>query len=125
MPVVCNASDAIRGLAVAGGAAAHAASIRKYIAAGENEVRVAAIAALAADAASKPAVAAILADRNQPETVRSAAIRNLTAGSSEATGPLIVPLMLFHQIQLMVCAVMSRRYAAGFEAELAAVPEQA
>lgn len=31
-------------------------------------------------------------------------------------GPLIVPLMLFHQIQLMVCAVMARRYAAGFEA---------
>ena len=30
-------------------------------------------------------------------------------------GPLIVPLMLFHQIQLMVCAVMARRYAAGAE----------
>jgi sodium/bile acid cotransporter 7 len=28
-------------------------------------------------------------------------------------GPLIVPLMLFHQMQLMVCAVMARRYAAG------------
>jgi sodium/bile acid cotransporter 7 len=37
-------------------------------------------------------------------------------------GPLIVPLMLFHQIQLMVCAVMARRYAAGFEAQLAAAP---
>jgi sodium/bile acid cotransporter 7 len=35
-------------------------------------------------------------------------------------GPLIVPLMLFHQIQLMVCAVMARRYAAGFEARSAA-----
>ena len=35
-------------------------------------------------------------------------------------GPLIVPLMLFHQIQLMVCAVMARKYAAGFEAQLAA-----
>ena len=31
-------------------------------------------------------------------------------------GPIIVPLMLFHQIQLMVCAVMARKYAAGFEA---------
>jgi sodium/bile acid cotransporter 7 len=31
-------------------------------------------------------------------------------------GPIIVPLMLFHQIQLMVCAVMAKRYAAGFEA---------
>jgi len=26
-------------------------------------------------------------------------------------GPIIVPLMLFHQIQLMVCAVLARRYA--------------
>jgi len=34
-------------------------------------------------------------------------------------GPLIVPLMLFHQMQLMVCAVMARRYAAGAAAETA------
>ncbi len=27
-------------------------------------------------------------------------------------GPMIVPLMLFHQMQLMVCAVLARRYAA-------------
>jgi sodium/bile acid cotransporter 7 len=27
-------------------------------------------------------------------------------------GPIIVPLMLFHQMQLMVCAVLARRYAA-------------
>jgi sodium/bile acid cotransporter 7 len=40
-------------------------------------------------------------------------------------GPLIVPLMLFHQIQLMVCAVLARRYAAGFEAQLAAEPAKA
>ena len=32
-------------------------------------------------------------------------------------GPLIVPLMLFHQMQLMVCAVMARRYAAGSTTE--------
>ncbi len=29
-----------------------------------------------------------------------------------AVGALIVPLMLFHQMQLMVCAVLARRYAA-------------
>jgi hypothetical protein len=81
--------DAIRGLAVAGAAATHAASIRKHITVGGNDVRAAAIVALAPDVASKPAVAAILADRNQPEIVRSAAIRNLTAGNSEATGSLI------------------------------------
>jgi solute carrier family 10 (sodium/bile acid cotransporter), member 7 len=28
-------------------------------------------------------------------------------------GPMIVPLMIFHQMQLMVCAVLARRYAAG------------
>jgi sodium/bile acid cotransporter 7 len=27
-------------------------------------------------------------------------------------GPVIVPLMLFHQMQLMLCAVLARRYAA-------------
>ena len=32
-------------------------------------------------------------------------------------GPMIVPLMLFHQIQLMVCAVLARRYAARAAAE--------
>jgi sodium/bile acid cotransporter 7 len=36
-----------------------------------------------------------------------------------AVGPIIVPLMLFHQMQLMVCAVMARRYAA----QMAAQPE--
>jgi sodium/bile acid cotransporter 7 len=41
---------------------------------------------------------------------------------ASVVGPLIVPLMLFHQIQLMVCAVMARRYAAGM---LAAEPEAA
>jgi sodium/bile acid cotransporter 7 len=30
---------------------------------------------------------------------------------SAVVGPMIVPLMLFHQIQLMVCAVLARRYA--------------
>lgn len=34
-----------------------------------------------------------------------------------AMGPLILPLMLFHQIQLMVCAVLARRFAACEEAE--------
>jgi sodium/bile acid cotransporter 7 len=30
-----------------------------------------------------------------------------------AVGAMIVPLMLFHQMQLMVCAVLARRYAAS------------
>ena len=32
-------------------------------------------------------------------------------------GPIIVPLMLFHQIQLMVCAFLAKRYAARAAAE--------
>lgn len=42
-----------------------------------------------------------------------------------AVGPIIVPLMLFHQMQLMVCAVMARRYAAKAEARTAAIPTAA
>jgi sodium/bile acid cotransporter 7 len=34
----------------------------------------------------------------------------LFAGS--AIGPVLLPLMLFHQIQLMVCAVLAKRFAA-------------
>jgi sodium/bile acid cotransporter 7 len=26
-------------------------------------------------------------------------------------GPMVLPLMLFHQMQLMVCAVLAQRYA--------------
>ena len=38
-------------------------------------------------------------------------------------GPMIVPLMIFHQMQLMVCAVLARRYAAGSADRLeAAIP---
>jgi hypothetical protein len=81
--------DAIRALAAAGAAPQHAASIRKFIAAGEDDVRAAAIVALAGDAESRPAVTVILADRNQPEAVRSAAIRSLAGWSSAATGSLI------------------------------------
>jgi sodium/bile acid cotransporter 7 len=40
-------------------------------------------------------------------------------------GPLIVPLMLFHQIQLMVCAIMARRYAAAAAETVAPEPAQA
>lgn len=37
-------------------------------------------------------------------------------------GLLILPLMLFHQIQLMVCAVLAQRYAKRAEAPIAAAP---
>jgi sodium/bile acid cotransporter 7 len=38
-------------------------------------------------------------------------------------GPMIVPLMLFHQMQLMVCAVIARRYAAGGQVEAGLKPK--
>ena len=31
--------------------------------------------------------------------------------TSAAVGPIVLPLMLFHQMQLMVCAILARRYA--------------
>jgi len=37
-------------------------------------------------------------------------------------GAIILPLMLFHQIQLIACAVIARRYADSATAETAAVP---
>lgn len=40
-------------------------------------------------------------------------------------GLTVLPLMLFHQIQLMVCAALARRYARGFVATEEAGPEAA
>jgi sodium/bile acid cotransporter 7 len=34
---------------------------------------------------------------------------------ASAVGPILLPLMLFHQIQLMACAVLARRYGAAAE----------
>jgi sodium/bile acid cotransporter 7 len=31
--------------------------------------------------------------------------------ASSAVGTIVLPLMLFHQVQLMVCAVLAQRYA--------------
>ena len=36
----------------------------------------------------------------------------LFAGQAGGLGALVLPLMIFHQLQLMVCAVVARRYAA-------------
>jgi sodium/bile acid cotransporter 7 len=35
----------------------------------------------------------------------------LFAGQAGGLGALLLPLMIFHQLQLMVCAVLARRYA--------------
>ena len=32
-----------------------------------------------------------------------------------ALGSVVLPLMVFHQIQLIVCAVIARRYAVGWD----------
>jgi sodium/bile acid cotransporter 7 len=38
--------------------------------------------------------------------------------ASSSVGLIVLPLMLFHQLQLMVCAALARRYAAGEPARL-------
>lgn len=43
--------------------------------------------------------------------------------ASHAVGAIVLPLMLFHQIQLMVCAVLAQRYAARLPAQLPVAPE--
>jgi len=40
--------------------------------------------------------------------------------ASHAVGAIVLPVMLFHQIQLMVCAFMAQRYAARLDAAVAA-----
>jgi sodium/bile acid cotransporter 7 len=46
--------------------------------------------------------------------------------SSSTVGLVVLPLMLFHQLQLLVCAVLARRYAAQSEADVqVAVPAAA
>jgi sodium/bile acid cotransporter 7 len=35
---------------------------------------------------------------------------------SQSVGAVVLPLMLFHQMQLMVCAVLAQRYARRVEA---------
>ena len=35
--------------------------------------------------------------------------------SAAAIGPVLLPLMLFHQIQLMVCAVLAQQYLRAAE----------
>jgi len=43
--------------------------------------------------------------------------------ASHAVGAIVLPLMLFHQMQLMVCAVLAQRYARRVEPAAAAVGE--
>lgn len=45
--------------------------------------------------------------------------------AGHAIGVVLLPLMLFHQMQLMVCAVLARRYAARLQRSPAAVARQA
>ena len=44
--------------------------------------------------------------------------------TSHAVGAIVLPLMLFHQMQLMVCAVLAQRYARRQDA-VKAVPAKA
>ena len=45
--------------------------------------------------------------------------------AGHAVGVIVLPLMLFHQMQLMVCAVLAQKYAARREDIGGAVPAEA
>jgi len=45
--------------------------------------------------------------------------------ASSAVGTIVLPLMLFHQVQLMVCAVLAQRWARGADAAADTVTEAA
>jgi sodium/bile acid cotransporter 7 len=45
----------------------------------------------------------------------------LFVGQLGGIGALVLPLMIFHQLQLMVCAVVARRYARQSAAPLTPV----
>jgi sodium/bile acid cotransporter 7 len=47
------------------------------------------------------------------------------AGQSASIGAIVLPIMLFHQIQLMVCAVIAQKYAERHQAKEAAAPATA
>ena len=43
--------------------------------------------------------------------------------ASQPVGLIVLPLMLFHQIQLMACAALARRWAAAPQARATAQPK--
>ena len=42
--------------------------------------------------------------------------------AGQSAGLIVLPLMLFHQIQLMACAALARRYAARAEPSVRGLP---
>ena len=55
-----------------------------------------------------------------------APIAKVLFGASPSLGMIVLPLMLYHQLQLIVCAMLARRYAARAEAPAGpAVPQPA
>jgi sodium/bile acid cotransporter 7 len=47
------------------------------------------------------------------------------AGQSASIGAIVLPIMLFHQIQLMTCAIIAQKYAQRLKAKEAATPATA
>jgi hypothetical protein len=72
-------AEAIPALLAAGGAREHASAIRPFLGDPEPAVRAAAARALAADPQSEEGLVKLLSDREQPSSVRSAALRSLAA----------------------------------------------
>jgi FtsP/CotA-like multicopper oxidase with cupredoxin domain/peroxiredoxin/HEAT repeat protein len=76
-------SQAIRGLISTGAAREHAGLIRPHLESRDPEAQAAAVAALAADPASRESILKLLADPRQPEKTRSAAVQALLIGGAD------------------------------------------
>ncbi len=84
--------DAIKGLALARQALANAPLIRPYLDSSDPAERAAAVAALGADAQSRPAILRLIADPAQPREVRVAGLQALPPGDP-ATLPALLDLI--------------------------------
>jgi len=50
---------------------------------------------------------------SKKSVINGVPMAKLIFGSSHALGLILLPVMIYHQIQLLVCAVLARRYAQG------------
>lgn len=68
---------------------------------------------------AKPEEVAIVFCGSKKSAATGVPMANVLFGAS-TVGLIVLPLIIFHQMQLMVCAVLAKRYARQHEAQLAA-----
>lgn len=72
---------------------------------------------------AKPEEVAIVFCGSKKSAATGVPMANVLFGAS-TVGLIVLPLIIFHQMQLMVCAVLAKRYARQHEAQLAAAGAQ-